>query len=129
MLKISQKVRYAVRALVRLDSFEDKSATLKQISFKENIPIKFLEQIFGALVKAEILASKRGVEGGYKLIKPLSEISLYDVMKALKEDVKLARCFDFTKYECPIAEKCKVESFWKEIQEKFLNILKESKLG
>jgi len=129
MVKISQKTRYAVRALMRLSSYGSEGATLKQISFKENIPLKFLEQIFAALVKADLLESKRGAEGGYKLKKNLSEISLYDVMRALKEDVKLARCFEFVKQECPFAKYCSAEAFWRELQEKIMKIFEETKLG
>uniref|UniRef100_A0A7V4E4L9 Rrf2 family transcriptional regulator n=1 Tax=candidate division WOR-3 bacterium TaxID=2052148 RepID=A0A7V4E4L9_UNCW3 len=129
MVKISQKTRYAVRALIRLSTYGNEGTTLKQISFKENIPLKFLEQIFSALVKAGILESKRGAEGGYRLKKDLSEITLYEVMKALREDVKLARCFDFVKKECPLAEYCSVESFWKELQNKITKIFEETTLG
>ncbi|MGB9824682.1 MAG: RrF2 family transcriptional regulator [Candidatus Hydrothermia bacterium] len=128
MVKISQKTRYAVRALMRLKTFGSEGATLRQIANSENIPLKFLEQIFSALVKADILESKRGIEGGYKLKRDLRDISLYDVMKALKEDVKVARCFDFAQNECPIMPMCKAEIFWKKVQEKTMKVFKETML-
>lgn len=128
MVKISQKTRYAVRALMRLKTYGPEGATLRQISNAENIPLKFLEQIFAALVKANILESKRGIEGGYKLKKDLREISLYDVMKAVKDDVKVARCFDFAQNECPLMPMCKAELFWKKIQEKTMKVFIETML-
>ncbi|MDI6851940.1 MAG: Rrf2 family transcriptional regulator [bacterium] len=129
MVKISQKTRYAVRALIRLSTYGNEGTTLKQISFKENIPLKFLEQIFAALVKAGILESKRGAEGGYRLKKELSDITLYEVMRALKEDVKLARCFEFVERECPFSEYCSAEAFWKELQNRITKIFEETTLG
>ncbi|MEO0229012.1 MAG: Rrf2 family transcriptional regulator [candidate division WOR-3 bacterium] len=128
MVKISQKTRYAVRALMRLKTYGPEGATLRQISNAENIPTKFLEQIFSALVKANILESKRGIEGGYKLKKDLREISLYDVMKAVKDDVKVARCFDFAQNECPLMPMCKAELFWRKIQERTMKVFTETML-
>ncbi|MEO0246922.1 MAG: Rrf2 family transcriptional regulator [candidate division WOR-3 bacterium] len=128
MVKISQKTRYAVRALMRLKTYGPDGATLRQISNAENIPTKFLEQIFSALVKANILESKRGIEGGYKLKKDLREISLYDVMKAVKDDVKVARCFDFAQNECPLMPMCKAELFWRKIQERTMKVFTETML-
>jgi len=128
MVKITQKTRYAVRALMRLQMYGSEGTTLKEISRVENIPLKFLEQIFSALAKAKILESKRGIQGGYRLAKDLKEVSLYDVMKALKEDVKVARCFDFAKYECPFLENCKAERFWRKVQEKTLKVFTETML-
>ncbi|MEO0198556.1 MAG: Rrf2 family transcriptional regulator [candidate division WOR-3 bacterium] len=128
MVKISQKTRYAVRALMRLKTYGPEGATLRQISNAENIPTKFLEQIFSALVKANILESKRGIEGGYKLKKDLKEISLYDVMKAVKDDVKVARCFDFAQNECPLMPMCKAELFWRKIQERTMKVFTETML-
>ncbi len=128
MVRITQKTRYAVRALMRLRTFGSEGATLKQISFKENIPVKFLEQIFSSLVKARILESKRGAEGGYRLKKDLTEVSLYDVMKALKEDIKLSRCFEFASNECPFLPTCKAEVFWKKLQQRTLQIFMNTML-
>ncbi len=128
MVKVTQKTRYAIRALLRLKTFGGVGTVLKEISKEEDIPVKFLEQIFASLAKADILESKRGAQGGYRLKKSLKEVSLYEVMKSLREDVKFAHCLDIAKPECPLKSKCKAEKFWRNIQEKIMKILMETKL-
>src|SRR4051794_28269196 len=81
-MRISKKAEYALRALVAL-AREAKSWRIEELSARENIPIKFLEQILLALRHGGLLRSKRGVGGGYSLLRPASEISLGEVIRIL----------------------------------------------
>ena len=65
-MRISRKSEYALRALVSL-ARERRSWGIQELSERENIPVKFLEQILLALRHAGLLTSKRGVGGGYTL--------------------------------------------------------------
>ena len=61
----------------------DAPSRIEQLSRQENIPIKFLEQILLSLRNAGLLASKRGVGGGYRLMRPPGEIAVGEVIRAL----------------------------------------------
>ncbi|MDB6155778.1 MAG: transcriptional regulator [Chthoniobacteraceae bacterium] len=81
-MRISKKAEYALRALVRM-AREPKSWRIEELSAKENIPIKFLEQILLSLRHAGLLFSKRGVGGGYGMLRSGSEISVGEVIRIL----------------------------------------------
>jgi Rrf2 family transcriptional regulator, iron-sulfur cluster assembly transcription factor len=87
-VKLSNKGRYGVRALFDIAFHNDGRPTqIREISERELIPARFLEQIFQDLKKAGLISSKRGPRGGYHLARPASEISLGDVVRALEGPV------------------------------------------
>lgn len=84
-MKLSNKWRYAVRALFDIAYFNEGRATqAKDIAERQGIPPRFLEQIFQDLKRAGIVASKRGPQGGYALAGDANEIRLGDVVRALE---------------------------------------------
>ena len=86
-MRLSKKTEYALRALFAIaraaDGRETTSWRIEQLSRQENIPIKFLEQILLSLRNAGLLASKRGVGGGYRMARRPDEISVGEVIRAL----------------------------------------------
>jgi Rrf2 family transcriptional regulator, iron-sulfur cluster assembly transcription factor len=87
-VKLSNKGRYGVRALFDIAFHNDGRPTqIREISEREVIPARFLEQIFQDLKKAGLIGSKRGPRGGYHLARPASEISLGDILRALEGPV------------------------------------------
>jgi Rrf2 family protein len=91
VVRISRKAEYALRALVAM-ARKRKSWQIQELSAQENIPIKFLEQILLALRHGGLLASKRGVGGGYSLRKSASEISVGEVIRILDGPLALVPC-------------------------------------
>jgi Rrf2 family protein len=81
-MRISKKAEYAVRALVAM-ARQPKSWTIQELSARENIPVKFLEQILLTLRHAGLLMSKRGVGGGYMLARLPAEVRVGEIIVAL----------------------------------------------
>ena len=82
-MKISTKGRYALRMLVELARHQENGyMSLKEISERQNISKKYLEQIVPMLNKSGILRTNRGNKGGYMLAKPASECTVGDVLRA-----------------------------------------------
>ena len=79
-MRISKKAEYALRALVAISRHPGKSWSIQELATGEKIPIKFLEQILLSLRRAGILASKRGVGGGYTLLRNPADVSLGEVI-------------------------------------------------
>jgi Rrf2 family protein len=76
-MKVSKKAEYAMQAVLAIARrATSKPVQIGELSEKEGIPVKFLEQILLTLKKAGLLRSKRGAGGGYQLDMPSSQISL-----------------------------------------------------
>ena len=83
-VRISAKVDYAIRAMVELAASSPGNVKVERISTEQRIPRDFLENILLDLRHAELVASRRGVEGGYRLARPPDEISIADVIRAVE---------------------------------------------
>ena len=76
-MKLSKRGRYALRALVYLSLNSDKEKmTLSKIAKENDISTKYLEQIFSNLKRSGIVKSVAGINGGYLLARPSTDISV-----------------------------------------------------
>lgn len=90
-MRLSNKGRYAVRALFDIAYFNEGQATqAKDIAERQGIPPRFLEQIFQDLKRAGIVVSKRGPQGGYSLAGEPGTVRLGDVVRALEGPLLLS---------------------------------------
>ncbi len=80
---ISAKVDYAVRALCTLADSGERPVTAEALAQSQGLPAKFLESILNDMRRAGLLLSQRGAEGGYRLSRPASSISVADVIRPL----------------------------------------------
>lgn len=89
-MKLSSKCRYAVRAVFDI-AFHQRGepAQVKDIAERQQIPPRFLEQIFQDLKRAGLIGSKRGPRGGYRLRRPPGEICIGDILRAVHGPVVL----------------------------------------
>jgi Rrf2 family protein len=84
-MRVSAKTDYALRAAVELAAAHGNGTPVKgeRLATTQSIPLRFLENILLQLRHAGIVESRRGAEGGYRLARPASEISLADVIRAI----------------------------------------------
>lgn len=82
-MHISAKLDYAVRALVALAAGGGGPLAGATIAQGESLPAKFLEGILAELRRAGLVASQRGADGGYRLTRAASEITLAEVFRAI----------------------------------------------
>lgn len=114
-MKISSKGRYAVRLLVDLAKHQDNAyVSLKDISERQEISIKYLEQITRLLVKNKIITSGRGASGGYKLNKPANKINVAEVLE-MTNDLSVSSCLSETGTACPRCNKCETFDCWEKL--------------
>lgn len=116
-MKISTKIRYGARAMVELAShYGEGPIELKEIAKKENISLKYLEQVINPLRADGLVKAVRGAKGGYSLAKPPSEICLYDVIETLEGPLNLLDCLHDTK-ACQKVSSCVTREIWKEVSD------------
>lgn len=89
-MKLSNKGRYAIQAMFDLAFHaRDESAQVRDICERQQIPPRFLEQVFQDLRRAGLVRSKRGPRGGYQLACPPELIRLGDVIRAVDGPIQL----------------------------------------
>jgi Rrf2 family protein len=108
-MKFSKKSEYGLRALIELTKSYGQPITRREIGERQNVPVVFLEQILLRLKHAGLLASTRGAQGGYALIKPPAKVTLGHVIRILDGPLAPIACVSRTAYQkcrdCPYATK------------------------
>ena len=82
-MRVSAKTDYALRAMAELAAAPPGPVKGERLASSQEIPLKFLENILTELRRAELVATQRGAEGGYRLARPADEITLADVIRAV----------------------------------------------
>ena len=82
-MEISARSEYAVRALAELANAGGGPLTVADIATAQDIPIRFLQNILLQLRQRSLVHSQRGAEGGYRLARPASDITLADILRAI----------------------------------------------
>ncbi len=82
-MRVSAKVDYAVRAAVEIAASHPDPIKRDQIAERQDVPAKFLEAILTELRHARLIQSQRGADGGHKLARPASEITIADIVRAV----------------------------------------------
>jgi Rrf2 family protein len=90
-MRVSAKVDYALRAAAELAAAPPGNVTAERLARAQDVPPAFLENILLELRRAEIVASQRGAEGGYRLARPASEVSIADVIRAVEGPIATVR--------------------------------------
>ena len=89
---LSQKARYALRALVELARMEGAQLTAGELALRADAPRKFLEAILLELSRNRVVTSRRGKFGGYVLARPALEISFAEVIRVVDGPLAMASC-------------------------------------
>lgn len=108
---LSQKAKYALRALVALARGDGAQLSAGELSARAGAPRKFLEAILLELSRNQIVVSRRGKFGGYTLARPADEIAFAEIIRIIDGPLALAPCVSprlgFRKCaDCPDLETC-----------------------
>jgi len=100
-MKLTKRGEYGLKALIDLAALDDPQAAtqIKDIARRQQIPVKFLEQILLTLKNAGVLRSRAGLGGGYYLAKPPAEITLGQVVRLLDGPLAPIPCVSQMAYE------------------------------
>ncbi len=124
---LSSRARYATRAILDLSiEFEKGPIQIQEIAARQNIPLKFLQQILVSLKMTGFVESRKGPGGGYQLAVAPKEITLGAVVRAMDGPIAPISCVSVTKFSecgCPNPEICSLKEAFKEARDAIANIL------
>lgn len=111
---VSTKGRYALRVMLDLAKNQgDIFVSLKDISSRQEISLKYLEAIIGVLNKAGFVNSLRGVHGGYRLSRDPQQYTIGEIIRLTEKGLPLVNCVGCSKDSfCSRSEKCLTMPIW-----------------
>jgi len=111
-MKVNTKVRYGLRSILQIaDNYGGDPVPISAISLTQEISGKYLEQVIGALRRAELVTSRKGVRGGYSLARDPAEITLWEIISALDNQTVLVDCV-LEPEVCDRSDDCLTRSIW-----------------
>jgi Rrf2 family transcriptional regulator, cysteine metabolism repressor len=111
-MKVNTKVRYGLRAILQIaDEYGGEPVPISAIAESQEISGKYLEQVVGALRRANLIVSRKGVRGGYSLGRAPTDITLWDVISALDSHTAPVDCVSEPE-SCDRAGDCLTRSIW-----------------
>ncbi len=117
-MKISTKGRYALRLMLDLALNDSgKYMTLKSISERQEISMKYLEQIISVLVRAGYVKSVRGSHGGYRLALLPEEYTVGMILRLIEGSLVPVTCMEDEPNQCPRCETCVTLDVWKQVDD------------
>lgn len=136
-MRLSKRGEYGLRAMISLaepalEGDAPQMMQIKEISLRENISVKFLEQILLTLKNAGLLHSKMGVGGGYYLARSAGEITLGQIFRVLDGPVAPIKCVSQMAYEpcgCPDEETCGLRLVMGDVRNAISDILDHTTLA
>lgn len=122
-MKYTKATNYALHIIAFFVKQEGKdNLSLQPLANHMNISPTYLSKILTQLVKADLIQSTPGVNGGYSLRKPKDEISFYDVIQAIEGSGALFTC------ELDKSHACHIERVMREAEEKMVTYLKDKRV-
>jgi Rrf2 family protein len=117
VLKVSQKLEYAMRAMIELAQRRDAGVLVpaREIAERQQIPVRFLEQQLGALSKAGLVESFRGAGGGCRLARPPEQITVAEIADAIEGQIFPMFCLEPSDHTCFQDARCGLQGFWADV--------------
>ena len=112
MMKLSSRGEYGTRLMIELaENYNTGPVLLKDISYSQDISLKYLGQITILLKTAGLIKSARGPLGGYFLSRPPESIKLISILEATEGLLYLAECVENPE-SCHRSKDCTVRLVW-----------------
>lgn len=129
-MKLSTKGRYGLAAMIEIASSQQEGpVSITAISTRQEISLRYLEQLMSKLKKAGLVQSVRGAQGGYVLEKPADAISVGDVLRALEGNLDPVSCAGIESGECHKFASCRTKYVWAKLNTSINAVVDEMKLS
>lgn len=116
-MKISTKGRYALRMMLEFALHPDECTKINQVAERQQISVKYLEQIVTILSRAGYVKSMRGSQGGYKLTRDPSEYTVGMILRLTEGNLAPVACLEDAENQCQRAGVCVTLNVWKQLND------------
>lgn len=130
-MRLTTKSRYGTRLILDLAlNSQENPVRLSEISKRQGISLKYLEKLISVLKKAGFVKSMRGPYGGYRLARPMEEISVGDIVRVLEGSDAITDCTETDNVcgACTRAGRCLTQYIWAEASSAMFNRLDSFKI-
>jgi Rrf2 family protein len=117
VLKVSQKLEYAMRAMIELAQRQDEETLVsaRQIAEHQQVPLRFLEHQLGALSRAGLVESFRGAGGGCRIARDPATITVAEIADAIEGQLYPMFCLEPSDHTCFADSRCGLQGFWADV--------------
>jgi FeS assembly SUF system regulator len=118
MIRITKQTDYGIVLMTRLARGEGGGVeNARDLAAATNLPLPTVSKILKALARGGLLASHRGVKGGYSLSREPAAISVEEIIRALEGPIAITECLDDSTEECGIEFCCPCRANWARINQ------------
>ena len=113
-MRLSTRSRYGTRMMLDLAQHHDEGPVrIGEIARRQDMPVKYLEQLIIPLKKGNFIKSVRGPKGGHMLARPPEEITVGQIVKMLENGIDLSGCIE-NPGECERSGRCLTRGIWED---------------
>ncbi|MBP3622995.1 MAG: Rrf2 family transcriptional regulator [bacterium] len=117
-MNVTSKGRYALRVMLDLAQHREEGyISLKTIAERQGYSMKYLEMIVGSLKRAGLVASTRGKEGGYRLVRDPEDYTIGEILRCIEDNLAPVACIKAGDICCEHAGECMTVPMWKELDD------------
>ena len=117
-MNVTSKGRYALRVMLDLAQHREEGyISLKTIAERQGYSMKYLEMIVGSLKRAGLVASIRGKEGGYQLVRDPEDYTIGEILRCIEDNLAPVSCIKAGDICCEHAGECMTVPMWKELDD------------
>lgn len=121
-MRLTTKGRFAVTAMIDLAlRGEEGPVALASVSERQKISLSYLEQLFGKLRRYKLVDSVRGPGGGYCISRPLNQVAVADIIRAVDETLDATQCGG--RENCHDEHRCMTHDLWSTLNSKMYEYL------
>lgn len=128
LVKFSTKGRYALRLMLDLAQHPGRACSLREVSERQGISGKYLEQIIPLLRGGGLLVASRGSEGGYRLARSPDRICAGEILRLTEGDLLPIPCLACDPPDCPRRDDCLTLPLWRGLADVIANYLDNTTL-
>lgn len=122
-MKISTKGRYALRMMLEFALHPDEWTKISQVAKRQEISVKYLEQIVNILCKAGYVKSARGARGGYQLTRDPQEYTVGQILRLTEGNLAPVSCLEDEANPCIRSSCCATLQVWKQLNTAISDVL------
>lgn len=122
-MRLTRQTNYAVRMLMYCAANDGQLSRIGDIAEAYSVSELFLFKILQPLTKSGLVVSVRGRNGGIRLGRAATDITLLDVVKVTEENFAMAECFENDATECPLVNSCGLNTALRKALAAFFDVL------